>query len=307
MADLSQPQQGLAALPPKPKEPQSVRVLEDWVKHADVKVGAGGRLAWLVASTVVIAALQRAVDATGEPRFLLKGGTLLQHRLGHAARATKDVDGLVRGDIDDFLAALDDALVRPWGPLTLRRERLEVIATPTRLVKPRRFDVVVELRGRTWRRVQVEVAPDEAGAGDMSEPFAAPSLGAVGLPSPDRLVGLALRFQAAQKIHACTDPHDPPSLVNDRARDVVDLLLLRDLGVGSPAELRAAVVAVFAARAADARALGHPERTWPARVAAHQHWRVDLRAAATSAGLDLHLDEAVAGVNAWLEEIDAAG
>ena len=34
-------------------------------------------MGWLVASTIVIAALQRAVDGTGIPTFLLKGGTLL--------------------------------------------------------------------------------------------------------------------------------------------------------------------------------------------------------------------------------------
>jgi hypothetical protein len=43
------------------------------------------------------------MDETKTNRFLLKGGTLLQHRLGGIARATKDVDGMVCGDIDDFL------------------------------------------------------------------------------------------------------------------------------------------------------------------------------------------------------------
>jgi hypothetical protein len=36
-----------------------------------------------------------------------------------------------------------------------------------------------------------------------------------------------MRYQIAQKVHASTDPHNPPEFVNDRARDVVDLLLLR--------------------------------------------------------------------------------
>lgn len=46
--------------------------------------------------------MQRAVDEDGRQLFLLKGGTLLQHRLNVTARATKDIDGLIRGDMDAF-------------------------------------------------------------------------------------------------------------------------------------------------------------------------------------------------------------
>ena len=66
--------------------------------QAQVRAGlSADRLSWLVASTVVVAALQRAVDDTGTPLFLLKGGTYLQHRLHRQGRATKDVDGIARG------------------------------------------------------------------------------------------------------------------------------------------------------------------------------------------------------------------
>lgn len=97
-----------------------------------------GRLGWLIASTVVVATLQRAVDQTGTSLFLLKGGTYLQHRMSSAGRPTKDVDGLVRGDLDAFLDVLDEALRLPWGTLTLTRSDPEVIATPARVVQPRR-------------------------------------------------------------------------------------------------------------------------------------------------------------------------
>jgi hypothetical protein len=40
-----------------------------------------------------------------------------------------------------------------------------VITVPTRRIKPRRFDIVLELRGVTWRRIQFEFSPDEAGVG----------------------------------------------------------------------------------------------------------------------------------------------
>ena len=51
-------------LKPKEKEPRSARVLDGWVAQAQQTLGgqiSGGRLGWLIASTVVVAALQRAV------------------------------------------------------------------------------------------------------------------------------------------------------------------------------------------------------------------------------------------------------
>lgn len=300
----------LADLRAKAKPPASAAILTQWVGHAEKALGvpaAGGRMGWLVASTVVVAAIQRAVDATGAPAFLLKGGTLLQHRLGLAARSTSDVDGLVRGDLDDFLDALDESFAEPWGPLMLTRSEVEVVATPTRVVPPRRLHVFVGLRGQLWRKVQVELAPDEGGAGLAPETVAAPTLAPFGLDAPDVLVALAMRYQIAQKIHACSDPHDPPTWVNDRPRDVVDLLLLRELvrSDGSPtdADICAATVAVFEARAADARTLGRPVRRWPARLVAHPHWPADYARAASDAGIELGLDAAVDSVNGWIKEI----
>jgi hypothetical protein len=70
-------------LEPKTKQPASVTVLNNWSAQAEGKLGPeakGGRLGWLVASSVAIACVQRAIDADGRQLFLLKGGTLLQPR-----------------------------------------------------------------------------------------------------------------------------------------------------------------------------------------------------------------------------------
>lgn len=164
----SDPLARLAGLSERGKEPASASILDKWVNAAQGPVGLrAGLLSWLVASSVVVAALQRAVDADGRVRFLLKGGTYLQYRMGWSARPTKDVDGLISGDIDEFLRVLDQALAQPWGPLTLSRTPVEVIDTPGKVVKPRRFEVKVSLRGRVWRSIKVEVSPDEAGAGSF--------------------------------------------------------------------------------------------------------------------------------------------
>lgn len=301
----------LRALAPKTKQPVSATVLNKWIAQAEGKLGQeakGGRLGWLIASSVAIAAVQRAIDADGRQLFLLKGGTLLQHRLNATARTTKDVDGLVRGDLDAFFLALEDALAEPWGPLALRRGEVEVVTVPARRIKPRRFDIVLELRGVTWRRIQFEVSPDEAGVGREFEVIEPPPLSGFGLPDPDTLVGIVMRFQIAQKLHAVSDPHDPPVHVNDRARDVVDLLLLRDLvaDTDSPtlAQIRGAGTAVFDARASEARHVGHPGRAWPPTVTAHPHWAGDYQRAAASAGITMSLDDAVAEVNDWIARLD---
>ena len=298
-------------LRPKDKQPASKSILDKWVAQAGQSLGldASGRLGWLVASSVAIAAVQRALDADGRQLFLLKGGTLLQHRLRDSSRVTKDVDGLVRGDLDVFFAVLDDALAEPWGPLTLRRGEVEVINAPGKLIKPRRFDIILDLRGITWRRVTFEVSADEAGIGDLPEPFVAPTLRGFGLPDPDVLVGIAMRSQIAQKLHAVTDPHDPPTLVNNRARDIPDLLLIRNLAAetGSPTldEIRQSCEAVFAARAQEAEATGGSGRTWPPTLIAHDHWYADYPGYAAEVGVTLPLGEAVKAVNIWIGDIVA--
>lgn len=304
----------LRTLKPKGKEPVSAQVLNTWIAQAEGKLGdeaKGGRLGWLIASSVAIAAVQRAIDAEGRHLFLLKGGTLLQHRLQATARTTKDVDGLIRGDLDQFILALDHALDEPWGPLTLRRGEVELVNVPTKIIKPRRFGIILELRGVTWRRIQFEVSPDEAGVSNEHEAIEPPPLAGFGLPDPDALVGIAMRFQIAQKFHAVSDPHEPPGSINDRARDVADLLLLRDLAAStrSPAlaEIRQAAIAVFTARADEAVQLGLATRGWPPTLVAHPHWADDFARAATSGGVALSLDEAVAEGNAWIKEIEVVG
>ncbi|TFB98762.1 hypothetical protein [Cryobacterium sp. HLT2-28] len=68
------------------------------------------------------------------------------------------MDTLFRGRLDEFLHALDGALAEPWGDITLTRSTVSVIETTSRRVKPRRFQIVLSLKGATWRRTHVEVA-----------------------------------------------------------------------------------------------------------------------------------------------------
>lgn len=310
-AGSADPLDRMAALKDRGKEPRTAAVLASWIAEAQKAVGLeADRLGWLVASTVVVAVLQRALDEEGRARFLLKGGTYLQHRLNWSGRPTKDIDGLVRGDLDHFLDALDEVLRQPWGPLELSRTAVETIDVPSKSIKPRRFYVRVSLRGDVWRKVKIEISPDEAGAAGEHDVLRAPSLEHFGLETPGQLLGIAMRFQVAQKIHACTDPHLPPDQKNERARDAVDLFLLRALvdaeGTPSLAELRQACEGIFRARAEEAQRAGRPTRQWPPTAEAHPHWATDYANAARKAGVTLTLQEAVAELNRWIADIDAA-
>ncbi|GAB3077654.1 hypothetical protein GCM10027053_47650 [Intrasporangium mesophilum] len=301
--------EALASMPPKDREPASVSILSQWVRHAARKGKvAEPRLAWLVASAVVLGALQQITDEAGRPRFLVKGGTMLMLRLGATARPTKDVDGILRGEIHTFLKTLDEVLARGWAPLELSRTQVESITVPHLVVPPRRFDIKVAMKGKIWRSIRVEVSPDEGRATADAEFVELPSLKAVGLSAPDTLACLALRYQVAQKVHAATDPHEPPDELNDRARDIVDLLALlqfaESTGTPTAQEIADACHDIFAVRAERALTTGATPRTWPPRFTAHPHWAVDYARAAAAGGMKgLTLDRAVAELNGWVSKL----
>lgn len=299
----------LNSLSPKTKTPVSARILNGWISQAQEKLGTSGpRLGWLVATTVISAALQRVVDETDQSRFLLKGGTMLQYRLSAMSRTTQDIDGLIRGSLDSFMEDLDKALRLPWGPFTFERSEIHMISVPQRHEPPWRFSISVMLNGIRWRRVQIEISNDTSSASEDIEFISPPSLAGFGLPSPMTFASLSLRYQIAQKIHASTDPHEPPLSENNRSRDVVDLLLLKNLtetsGVPTNLQIRQAVEDVFATRAHEANVVGALGRAWPTKIVAYQHWQVSYDSAALSAGVDISLEEAVAEINIWLAAIE---
>jgi hypothetical protein len=124
-----------------------------------------------------------------------QSGTYLQYLLDWAGRPTRDIDGIVAGDIETFLTELDQALQQPWGPLTLRRDGpVEVIDTPERVIKPRRLQVLVQLKGVTWQKSQVEISADEGHATQEAGTVTPARLHRFGLPNQaEVLFTIALR------------------------------------------------------------------------------------------------------------------
>lgn len=296
-----------AQLPDKDRTPISARVLNNWLRDAQRQTGVGeGRLGWILASTIVVAALQRALGEDQQPLFLVKGGLFMEFHLGLRARTTKDVDALFRGNLEQFETALDAAIAEPWGPFILQRSTLEEIVAARRLVKPRRFDIKLLIKGAVWRRIQVEVSFPEGHIADVAEPVPAPGAGFFGITTPDEIAGIAMAYQVAQKTHACTDPDEPPEFINDRVRDVVDLLLIKDnfYPEGPQVTLREACVDVFDARAAEATTLGLTARHWPPQIVANDEWARAYLSLALPVGVTLSLEEALAEVNSWITQID---
>ena len=300
------PSDPFANLPDKDRHPKSARILDGWVRDAQKLVGSRGeRVGWILASTIVAAALQRELR-DGTPVFLLKGGVFIERVLELNSRATKDVDTLYRGAEADLADHIDRALAAPWGVITFSRTPIEVIQKARRVIKPRRFKVQLDINGVRWRSIQVEAAFAEGSIGDDVEVLPALATGFFGIERPDELVTISLAYQVAQKFHASTDPDSPPEFINDRVRDIVDLVLIREAffpdGVDLSA-LQAAAEDVFTARAAEAEQLGHEPRHWPPQIIANDTWRATWYIPAGQAGLDLTLDEAIAATNQWIERI----
>jgi hypothetical protein len=289
----------LADLPKKDRFPKSARILDGWVRDAQKLIGSRGeRVGWILASTIVAAALQRELH-NGTPVFLLKGGVFIERALDLNARATKDLDTLYRGAEADLIAHIDRALAEPWGEITFSRTPIEIIEKAKRVIKPRRFRVQLDIRGVRWRSIQVEASFAEGGSGHHTELLPAPSTRFFGIDRPDEIVTIAMGYQVAQKLHACTDPDDPPEFVNDRVRDIVDLLLIRDAFYPEASDLKSVCAAcedVFASRVDEAEQLGHEPRHWPPVVVANDVWRSTWHIPAGQVGMGFTLDP-------WLDRL----
>jgi hypothetical protein len=252
---------------------------------------AVGRVRRRLSVLTLIGALDRVRDDEGS-RFLVKGGISMEIRLGLAARATKDVDIVFRGDSEQLLQALDDAFATPYAGFDFRRKTpLE----PIRETGSHRFEVQVSFRGKSWETLQVEVAGPEVDEVELVP--AAIDLADFTLDGPEEVPCLSLRFQIAQKLHAVTErPTD--GRLNYRYWDVIDLILLKPL-VRDLTAVRAACLEVFGLRATHA---------WPPSLDIVDRWREPYRADVARLGVELpaELGDGIDAVRRFIVEIDRA-
>lgn len=260
-----------------------------------------GRLQRHVAMIVVAQFAAMLTDDHGAPLLLVKGGSSLELRRGIPdSRTSKDLDTVVRHDIEEVHEQLADAGEAGWEGFTAIFTVPEEIDVPGIRVKPQRFTAKLSYRGKPFASVPIEVSSVEAGNADQFDTLTSDALSFVGVPAAVSVPCMTIPWQIAQKLHAVTARLEEPK-VNDRAHDLVDLQLLEGLlPVADLLSTRSACVAVFEARAQ------HP---WPPRVTALPHWPPIYSRALE--GLD-HLDlaktveEAAAAVQRFVHRIDRA-
>jgi hypothetical protein len=103
-------------------------------------------------------ALARIADPNGEGIFAIKGGVAMELRMGDRARATRDVDLIMRGDPTRLAALLDDGLREPYGGFSLRRDALGDLPSRPQVKKTR---VEVSFAGRSLTTLHLEIAPPD--------------------------------------------------------------------------------------------------------------------------------------------------
>ncbi len=261
-----------------------------------------------LALLIIAEMLSRASHLDGKGMFLIKGGSMIELRVGiEASRTSKDLDVAFRGSLDvveDLVRRVTDA---GWNGFTARITKVEPINVPGLLVKPRRLTLQLSYDTKPWSNVPIEVSSVEAAMADdtdMVVPAERAYLGleSLGLPETAAVECVSLHYQVAQKLHACTAQF-PGSRANARAHDLIDLLLLRPLIPDDEMPLtRKACVEVFGGRDAHA---------WPPTIHSPERWTEIYRRAfddiiAPIPGLPPEVDEAVAEVQGWVAQIDAA-
>jgi hypothetical protein len=225
-------------------------------------------------------------------RWALKGGLALEARLGERARVSIDLDAdhlhgaqaaradLQRAAIEDVGDHFGFALV---GSEELRDEGVSLAV---------RYKMESNLAGRPFEPLQVDVsiAPPDPWDG---EPLWRPGLlAALGL-DPFKVLLIPLERQVAEKLHAYTRTYRGGGTT--RARDLVDLLLIRQYEHVDVRLLQEAVQRVFHRRATHAV----PERLPSPPAALAVAYRREARGVSTVADLD----EAHQLLAQWLDPV----
>jgi hypothetical protein len=126
---------------------------------------AEGRVRAWVAYMILAGVLERATGADA-PRFIVKGGVALELRLRDRARATKDIDIVLRDTQADLADTLEQALTgEAFQGFSFRRKG-QALLLDNRAVN---MEFAVRYRGQPWTSISVDIARAEAGESEVVE------------------------------------------------------------------------------------------------------------------------------------------
>jgi hypothetical protein len=215
-------------------------------KEAEAQGSDYGRLRRIVVFDRIAARL-----SASDLGWVLKGGTALEFRLGMRARATKDLDLVLRSGSPDS-AALRDALIETLTADIDHDWFVFKVGHPIDLDTDAagnpgwRFSVDGTLAGKTFATVRVDVVfrPAELAA---TERISLPGTLEFADIRPRSIESADRRQHFAEKLHALT--RDYGLRPKTRVKDLVDLLLLIHDGLPPDQDLLAVARHVFAMRA----------------------------------------------------------
>lgn len=283
-------------------QPANLSAIEQRLRNISKDSGAEvRRMRHSVAIAVLCDVMEGIALSESDERLLIKGGTAMRLRFGLSrARFSKDLDAMLRGQIEPYLERLRERGREPHHGWTFVIAKEEDIEVPGMVTKPRRAQVKLSYRGKSFSTIQLEIAPEEGSSADEHDLATSEDLRALGFEAdvtPRQM--MSVRYQAAQKFHACTSKH-PEGKPNVRSHDLVDLILLENFIREDLHRAREACENIFTGRAST---------IWPPTVEPEEGWTDQY--ARDRDGLDEvtpdTLQEAVDRVNALIADIDAAG
>ncbi len=204
--------------------------------------------------------------------WAVKGGYLLEARLGTRARATKDLDLALVEIADDLVARLADALdqdVDGDGFVFRVSGARSHLADVEQLGGPGvHVSVTALLAGRDFARVRVDVVARPAEVeGGVERVVLPPVVAEPGWPAVS-VLAVDIAQHLAEKLHALSAMHAHPR-PSTRVKDLVDIVLVVDAGLVEDERLALRVRAVFRARdgAGPPPDLPEPPAAWRADYA----------------------------------------
>ena len=210
--------------------------------------------------------LQRRPDSP----WILKGGFALELRLDNRARMTKDLDlgvdlgyfGLKALSPGEIAQALREVLTEPdvdRFAFTVSESRQE--ALPVRGGTAYRFSVEARLAGRRFETIRLDVGLGDPVISPLDELAGSDLLAFAEIPAPV-IRAISSVQHLAEKVHALTLPFD--DRINTRVKDLVDIMLLMDLGLPPRTTVRETVEEIFATRRTHEvpKTIDNPTVTW---------------------------------------------